>query len=53
MGPGWRQAIDRTIGGVQGCTHLRELLFNMATAAFQTIPHAQRHEAGESRATPH
>lgn len=41
MGPGWRQAIDRTIGGVQGCTHLRELLFNMATAAFQTIPHAR------------
>jgi hypothetical protein len=41
MGPGWRQSIDRTIGGVHGCTHLRELLFNMATAAFQTIPHAQ------------
>ncbi len=41
MGPGWRQAIDRAIGGVQGCTHLRELLFNLATAAFQTIPHAR------------
>lgn len=40
MGSGWRLAIDRAIGGVQGCTHLRELLFNMATAAFQTIPHA-------------
>lgn len=40
MGPGWRQAIDRTIGGVHGCTHLRELLFNMATAAFQTLPAA-------------
>jgi Protein of unknown function (DUF2889) len=38
MGPGWRQAIERALGGVRGCTHLRELLFNMATAAYQTIP---------------
>ena len=38
MGPGWRQAIDRNLRGVQGCAHLRELLFNMATVAFQTIP---------------
>lgn len=52
MGPGWRQAIDRAVGGVQGCTHLRELLFNLATAALQTIPHhqsMQRLSAGESR----
>lgn len=39
MGAGWRQTIERTIGGTQGCTHLRELLYNTATAAFQTIPH--------------
>jgi hypothetical protein len=38
MGPGWRQAIERALGGIRGCTHLRELLFNMATAAYQTIP---------------
>jgi hypothetical protein len=38
MGPGWRQAIERALGGTRGCTHLRELLFNMATAAYQTIP---------------
>jgi hypothetical protein len=38
LGPGWRQAIERSLGGIKGCTHLRELLFNMATAAFQTIP---------------
>lgn len=42
MGPGWRQTIERTIGGTLGCTHLRELLFNIATAAFQTIPHHQQ-----------
>lgn len=51
MGRGWRMAIDRAVGGVQGCTHLRELLFNLATAAFQTIPHhveMQRRARGES-----
>ena len=37
MGPGWRQAIEKHLGGVRGCTHLRELLFNMATAAYQTV----------------
>ncbi len=39
MGAGWRKAIDTAMGGLHGCTHLRELLFNLATAAFQTIPH--------------
>ncbi len=43
MGPGWRQAIERGLGGIRGCTHLRELLFNMATAAFQTVPSYQGH----------
>ena len=38
MGPGWRRAIEKALGGVRGCTHLREMLFNMATAAYQTIP---------------
>lgn len=38
LGPGWRQAIELALGRTRGCTHLRELLFNMATAAYQTIP---------------
>jgi hypothetical protein len=43
LGPGWRQAIERALGGVKGCTHLRELLFNMATAAYQTVfPYRER-----------
>ena len=49
MGPGWRQAIERALGNSKGCTHLRELLFNMATAAYQTIPgyrHHLRRQAG-------
>ena len=37
MGPGWRKAIRKKVGGVQGCTHLTELLFPMATVAMQTI----------------
>jgi len=50
LGPGWRQAIERALGGIRGCTHLRELLFNMATAAYQTIPGYRerlRRESGE------
>ena len=38
IGSGWRKAIDKNLGGIKGCTHLRELLYSMATAAFQTIP---------------
>jgi len=51
LGQGWRKTIDATVGSVAGCTHLRELLFNMATAAIQTIPpylHHQRRERGEA-----
>jgi hypothetical protein len=38
LGAGWRKTIADAMGGIRGCTHLRELLFNMATAAYQTIP---------------
>jgi len=37
IGPGWRRAVNTAMGGVAGCTHLRELLSAMATVAFQTI----------------
>ena len=40
MARGWRQAIAQHMGGVASCTHLREVLFNLATAAFQTLPAA-------------
>jgi hypothetical protein len=53
MGPGWRQAIEKALGGTRGCTHLRELLYNMATAAYQTIPAYRdklREQAGMARA---
>ncbi|GAB2483160.1 DUF2889 domain-containing protein [Comamonas humi] len=37
MARGWRKSIEQNLGNVQGCTHMRELLFNMATAAFQSV----------------
>lgn len=37
IGPGWRGAIRQRLGGVEGCTHLVELLGPLATTAYQTI----------------
>lgn len=44
IGPGWRKAVDERLGDIKGCTHIRELLAQIATAAYQTIPvwHAQK-----------
>ena len=44
VGKGWRKTINEVLGGVQGCTHMRELLFNMATAAYQTMWPWREHE---------
>jgi hypothetical protein len=37
IGMGWRKAIKERLGGVQGCTHLVELLAPLGTVAYQTI----------------
>ena len=37
IGPGFTRAVKERVGGVHGCTHLREMLAQMATVAFQTI----------------
>lgn len=53
LGPGWRKTIARVMGGEAGCTHLRELLFATATAAYQTIWPWREHERlqrGQERA---
>jgi Protein of unknown function (DUF2889) len=34
---GWTAAVRERLGGVEGCTHLSELLGPIATSAFQTI----------------
>lgn len=37
IGNGWNRILKERVGGVQGCTHLLELLGPVATTAFQTI----------------
>ena len=37
LGLGWRRRIRERLGGVEGCTHLVEMLAAMATVAFQTL----------------
>ncbi len=43
LGPGLRQSIERALGGTRGCTHMREMLVNVATAAYQCVPHGRQH----------
>lgn len=44
IGAGFRRKVAERIGGVEGCTHLAELLGPMATTAFQSM-------AGQRRAS--
>jgi hypothetical protein len=37
IGPGFNRAVAERVGGTHGCTHLRELLGQMATVVFQTL----------------
>ena len=37
LGAGWTRAVKERLGGTKGCTHLIELLGQVATTAFQTI----------------
>ena len=37
IGPGWKNKINKLIGNIEGCTHVRELLVSMATVSFQTV----------------
>ncbi len=52
MGAGWRHAIARNLGGERGCAHLRELLFNMATVALQTLPEGPFLDAADGAPPP-
>ena len=50
IGPGWRRAAQKAIGGAAGCTHITELMGPMATTALQTIfgEEARQRRAGMS-----
>jgi len=37
IGPGFTRAVKERVGGTVGCTHLREMLGQLATVAYQTI----------------
>jgi hypothetical protein len=50
IGVGFNRAVKERVGGVLGCTHLREVLAQMATVAFQTIGPVRWRRADEARA---
>lgn len=41
IGPGWRMEVGQRVGRTQGCTHLVELLWPLATTAFQATGRAR------------
>ncbi|MFC3123947.1 DUF2889 domain-containing protein [Pseudoroseomonas globiformis] len=42
IGAGFNRAVHERVGGVVGCTHLREMLAQLATVAFQTTYDSRR-----------
>jgi hypothetical protein len=53
IGKGFLRAAAERVGGTHGCTHLRELLQQLATVAFQTIyPRLRRKETASVPARP-
>lgn len=53
IGPGWRLEVGQRLGRVQGCTHLVELLWPLATTAFQATGRAREaHNAGKPMNKP-
>src|SRR5882724_7967379 len=51
IGPGFNARVRERVGGVEGCTHLVELMGPLATTAFQTIFSAKHRAARESGKT--
>lgn len=52
IGPGWTKAVKERLSGVNGCTHLVELMGPVATVAFQTIyPMITKEQRERERAT--
>jgi hypothetical protein len=52
IGPGFNKAVQDRVGGTLGCTHLREMLAQMATVAYQTLyPVRRQKELAREEAT--
>jgi len=49
IGPGWRNNIARRVGGNAGCTHIVEMLYAMATPAYQGVVPALQRRREEAR----
>jgi len=49
IGPGFVRAAYERVGGTLGCTHIREMLQQMATVAYQSMFQLRRQAAAESR----
>ncbi len=52
IGPGFGRAVRERVGGTLGCTHLREVLAQMATVAFQTMHPVRRKREAVAPARP-
>lgn len=52
IGPGFVRAALQRVGGTNGCTHLRELLQQMATVAYQTTWPVRQHRATLNEGAP-
>src|ERR1700674_3976428 len=51
VGAGWRKQVQARLGGIEGCTHLVELLGPVATTAFQaTVRARDERSAGKPHA---
>lgn len=53
LAQGWREALNGALGRTRGCTHLKEMLFGAATAAFQTIGSEVEHRIGGATVADH
>lgn len=52
VGPGWMRAVRERIGGIEGCTHLFEMLRPLATVGYQTVVGERIRETRESGVRP-
>jgi len=52
IGPGWSRTLRQRLGGVNGCTHLVELLRPLATVALQTVWTARKPASGDAKPPP-